>query len=209
MTAPNKTTIIVNTKPHHIAGEEVTPEMLRDLANLPQDYEAWKIVGSPDPEGQLPVNDVQVTGSFKVKNGDRFRVVPPGTFGTAAALRGTLATEVEELRQEGYTIEELAEPDYAVLIISLWPLPFGYSKQLTRLLLRIPRSYPLGKPDMFWVDPDVRLADGRVPHKASDEVVLGSTWLRFSWHPSKWDPARDNLRTFLAFIEGGLSKARF
>ena len=84
----NPTTVIINNKPFHLDDSMVTPDQLRALVNLPGDYEVWKIVGSPDPEGQLPTNDVQVTGVIEVKSGDRFRVVPPGTFGTAGRTTG-------------------------------------------------------------------------------------------------------------------------
>jgi hypothetical protein len=38
--------------------------------------------GQPLRWGQLPKDDIQVTGRVEVKSGDRFRVVPPRTFGT-------------------------------------------------------------------------------------------------------------------------------
>lgn len=204
----NPTTVIINNKPFHLDDSMVTPDQLRALVNLPGDYEVWKIVGSPDPEGQLPTNDVQVTGVIEVKSGDRFRVVPPGTFGTAATLPDSLAEEIEDLRKDGHTIEITEEPDWIVLVFDTWPLPSRYNKSRTRLLLRIPRSYRFGKPDMFWTDSDVRLASGALPRQASAEQVLGKEWLRFSWHAQKWDPSRDNLRSYLAFVEDGLSKAR-
>ncbi len=88
MTAENKPTIahtritiLINQRPHHLESPEVTPELLRGLAKLPADYEVWRVIGNPDPEGHLPKDDVQVTGPTTAKNGDRFRVVPPGTFG--------------------------------------------------------------------------------------------------------------------------------
>jgi E2/UBC family protein E len=208
MAHPNPTTVIVNNRPFHLENDEVSPEQLRGLVDLPSDYEVWKIVGSPDPEGQLPANDVQVTGIMEVKNGDRFRVVPPGTFGAAATLPGTLSEEIEDLRNEGHTIEVAEEPDWIVLIFADWPLASGYSQPRTRLLLRIPRSYRFGKPDMFWTDCGLRLAGGALPRQASPEQILGREWLRFSWHSQKWDPSKDNLRSYLAFVEDGLSKAR-
>lgn len=208
MANPNRLTVIVNNKPFHLEGETVTPQQLRELVDLPSDYEVWKIVGSPDPEGQLPTDDVQVTGAIEVKSGDRFRVVPPGTFGGAAALAGTLAEEIEDLRKDGHTIEVAEEPNWIVLIFAEWPLPSGYTKSRTRLLLRIPRSYRFGKPDMFWTDGDLRLASGALPRQSSPEQILGYEWLRFSWHAQKWDPSKDNLRSYLAFVDDGLSKAR-
>jgi hypothetical protein len=209
MTHSEQITILVNQQPKHLQSNEVTPDQLRGLAELPSDYEVWKIVGSPDAEGQLPVDDIQVTGTIEVHNGDRFRVVPPGTFGAAAVLPSTLHDEIAELRAEGHTIEVAEEPDWIVLIFLEWSLPRGYTKDRSRLLLRIPRSYRFGKPDMFWTDSDLRLLNGQMPQRASAEQVLGTEWLRFSWHPQKWDPAKDNLRSYLAFVDSGLSRARF
>lgn len=208
MTAESGITILVNQRPHHLDSPEVSPQQLRDLVGLPQDYEVWHIVGSPDPEGQLPKDDVQVTGTITVNSGDRFRVVPPGTFGSASGSAVSLGQELEQIQQDGHQIETAEEPDSLLLIFAKWNLPKGYNKRSTKLLLRIPRSYPFGKPDMFWTDPDLRLENGALPRQTSPEQVAGSPWLRFSWHSAKWDPAVDNLRTFLAFVETGLVKAR-
>lgn len=76
-----KITIHINKKVYHVDKEALTREEFIELAGAPSDYEVWKIVGSADPEGQLPQNDIQVTTSIEIKNGDKFRVVPPGTFG--------------------------------------------------------------------------------------------------------------------------------
>lgn len=75
-------TIVVNSRPLHLDQPVVETQRLRDFAGAPDNYEVWKIVNSPDPEGQLPLDDIQVTGPIEVKSGDRFRVVPPGTFGS-------------------------------------------------------------------------------------------------------------------------------
>src|SRR5207247_4117820 len=54
----------------------------RKKVNAPDEYEVWKIVKDADPEGAPPADDIQITGPVTVKSGERFRVVPPGTFGT-------------------------------------------------------------------------------------------------------------------------------
>jgi hypothetical protein len=77
----HRVTILVNQKPFHVTSETLTPEEIRNLVKLPTAYEVWKIIKDPDPEGQLSVDDQQVTEPIRVHNGDRFRVVPPGTFG--------------------------------------------------------------------------------------------------------------------------------
>lgn len=76
-----KVTIHVNQTPFHLEQTEITAAEIRALVQAPSDYEVWKIVKSPDPEGQLPVDDTLVTGTIEIKSGDKFRVVPPGTFG--------------------------------------------------------------------------------------------------------------------------------
>jgi hypothetical protein len=74
-------TILVNQKPQHVQTAVLAPEDFRKFVGAPADYEVWKIVKDPDPEGQLPKDDIQITTSIEVKSGERFRVVPPGTFG--------------------------------------------------------------------------------------------------------------------------------
>ena len=74
-------TIIVNGSPYHLESDVITPEEMRSLVDAPSDYEIWKTVKDPDPEGQLPIDDIQILESTTVKSGQKFRVVPPGTFG--------------------------------------------------------------------------------------------------------------------------------
>jgi hypothetical protein len=77
----HKITIIINSKPYEVEKQVLTPDDFRELVKAPADYEVWRIVGSPDPEGQPAKNDQQVTGPITVHEGERFRVVPPGFFG--------------------------------------------------------------------------------------------------------------------------------
>ena len=121
----------------------------------------------------------------------------------------TLTNETERLIQLGYQITTVQENGLTKLIIQEYPLPDGYSTSTSDLLILIPPSYPNGKPDMFWVNTDVLLENGKVPKKA--EVIenhAGKDWRRFSWHLSKWNPGRDDLSTYLSFIDEGLRRAR-
>jgi len=76
-----KVTILINQHPYHFEKDVLSPQDFRDAVGGPQEYEVWFVVKSPDPEGQLPVDDIQVTAPVEVKSGQRYRVVPPGTFG--------------------------------------------------------------------------------------------------------------------------------
>lgn len=201
------TTIIVNQREHKVSGDTITVPELQRLASAPGDYEVWQIIRNPDPEGQLPKDDVRVTGTIKIKNGDRFRVVPPGTFGSS--VPDEILRQVETLKQSGdfVTVAHGGDGFYHVTITGRL-LPSGYNKQTVNRLVRLPASYPQGNPDMFWVDHDLRLAGGGMPQNSSVEQVEGKPWLRFSWHPSKWNPGVDDLATYLEFVERRLVQVR-
>ena len=73
---------MINSKPFTFDKNVLEPGDFRKKVNAPDEYEVWKIVKDADPEGALPADDIQITGPVTVKSGERFRVVPPGTFGT-------------------------------------------------------------------------------------------------------------------------------
>jgi hypothetical protein len=76
-----KVTTLINQHPYHFEKDVLSPQDFRDAVGAPQEYEVWLVVKNPDPEGQLPVDDIQVTAPVEVNSGQRYRVVPPGTFG--------------------------------------------------------------------------------------------------------------------------------
>ncbi len=201
-------TILINMVPHHISSSTITADEIRQLDGSEPDYEVWKVVNSPDPEGQLPIDDIQVTGSIEVKSGDKFRVVPPGTFGAVAEMPQQLPQEIEQLRNQGNEIEVHEKSGMIIPIIKGYFLPLGYNKTFTDLLLKIPASYPNGKLDMFWTDADLRLQDSNGQANTSLETILGKQWLCFSWHPQKWNPGRDNILNFLQFVDRRLMQLK-
>jgi Prokaryotic E2 family E len=209
---PNgKITILVNQKPYHLDKSILSPQEFRDLVGAPGDYEVWLIVKEPDPEGQLPIDDVQITSPVEIKSGQRYRVVPPGTFGSAATSAtqlSQLAQEVEELKNAGHAVELVEGAGWANVLFHQYSLPPGYNKKTTELLLKMPMSYPSGRPDMFWTDEGLTLQGGGIPKSAETiEMHLGKRWRRFSWHPQNWVPGVDNLRSFLEFVNNRLSKS--
>ncbi len=201
-------TILINQVPHHLTTTTITADEIRKLAGADNDYEVWKVVKAPDPEGQLPVDDIQVKGSIEVKSGDKFRVVPPGTFGAVAVMPQQLTHEINHLRTEGHEIEVYDGSGLLLLVMKAYPLPRGYNKVATNLLLKIPLSYPNGKLDMFWTDPDLRLQESNGQAATTVENILDRQWLRFSWHPQKWNPGANNLFTFLEFVNRRLMQLK-
>lgn len=105
----------------------------------------------------------------------------------------------------GYSVVLNAQPDgWTMVVFDLFPLPSGYNKDTTRLLVKVPPGYPAAKLDMFWTESDLALSNRSLPQGCSQEQVMGTTWLRFSWHTNNWNPAYDNLRTYLGFIQSRL-----
>jgi Prokaryotic E2 family E len=201
-------TILINQVPHHLHTTTITAAEIKQLAGADNDYEVWQVVKSPDPEGQLPVDDIQVKGTIELKSGDKFRVVPPGTFGAVAEMPQQLSTEITRLRSVGHEVEVHEASGLLLLVLMAYPLPHGYNKATTQLLLKIPLSYPNGKLDMFWTDYDLRLQESTGQAATSLETLLGRQWLRFSWHPQKWCPGVDNIFTFLEFVNRRLMQLR-
>jgi hypothetical protein len=121
------------------------------------------------------------------------------------SLPPQLETDLHSLRDLGYVVEASREGNRIFVIFEDYPLPNGWNKNKTKLLIMSDISYPNSKLDMFWVDEDVRLANGVMPQGGgSMENYLGRRWHRFSWHVQKWNPAVDNIKTYLGTIDSRL-----
>lgn len=119
-----------------------------------------------------------------------------------------LTSELNHLRERGYSVEVVDAEGYIQVIFHQYGLPAVYTKPSTDLLVKLPMSYPNGRPDMFWTEVDIGLNGKQLPHQANViETIMGKQWRRFSWHPQNWNPGRDTLTTYLEFVNSGLEKA--
>jgi hypothetical protein len=92
-----------------------------------------------------------------------------------------------------------------LLSISAIPLPSGWNRTQTSVWFVIPIGYPVAKPDCFWADQDLRLADGRQPMNTNIQAMPNQEMkLWFSWHTQKWNPNADSLLTYIHVVEGRL-----
>lgn len=119
-----------------------------------------------------------------------------------------LELDLKTLGEEGWTVSARREPpdgNQIFIIFEKYRLPDGWNKKETRLLLITDVSYPNSKLDMFWVDTDLRLNGDRIPQAGGTiETHLGQQWQRFSWHVQKWNPAVDNVITYLGTVDARL-----
>lgn len=112
------------------------------------------------------------------------------------------------LEREGYRYEVRAEQGMVSLVIFDFELPAGYEPQVVDLLLRLPAGFPDASPDMYWMDPEVRYADGGVPPQTQlRQTFHGRVWQRWSRHPAQaWRVGTDNLQTYIRLIRTGLER---
>ncbi len=107
------------------------------------------------------------------------------------------------LADRGIVHEVSDEGGMTNLIFPEWPLPTGYDRDASTLLLRLQPGYPDVPPDMWWFDPPVLRADGSgIPGTDLTEPHLGRSWQRWSRHfePGQWQSGIDGLESFLALI---------
>jgi len=94
------------------------------------------------------------------------------------------------------------------VVLRGYPIPPGYDRSQSDLLLRLSAGYPDVPPDMWWFDPPVRLPGGSsVQATEQIESHLGRSWQRWSRHlnPGQWQSGVDCLETFLALIRKELA----
>jgi len=123
------------------------------------------------------------------------------------SLPPQLESDLQILKDQGLNVSCEREPsgNRIFIIIQKYPLPPGWNKKETRLLLISDVSYPNSKLDMFWVDVDLKLDGDRVPQAGGTvENYRGQQWQRFSWHVQNWNPARDNVITYLDTVDARL-----
>ena len=117
--------------------------------------------------------------------------------------------EVLKAYEPTATLEPLPDGLYIISIPNIL-LPNGWSKQSTQIKFIAPIGYPLARPDCFWADPDLRLANGNIPQNAQPNptppALNGYLW--FSWHLSTWNPNNDNLLTYVNVIKRRLNDPR-
>ena len=105
------------------------------------------------------------------------------------------------------TVVELGEGDVGVVLEKI-PLPPGWNRSETTILIRVPRAYPQAQLDLFFAEAALRLSSGAMPTNASLTNLAGKDWLQFSWHPRSWRPGVDTLTRYLGFVKGRFKEVR-
>jgi len=113
--------------------------------------------------------------------------------------------EIELLRKKYGELEHGEGLDW--VLFSQFPLPPGWNRDVTELLILVPAGYPTTAPDNFYVRNGLRTEGGGAPGNYSEsQTVLGGSWAQFSFHAQSWNASEDiedgdNLLTFVLAVE--------
>jgi hypothetical protein len=189
----HSTTVTIDGKEYAFANPQQTGRSLKERAQIP----AGDVLFLDRPhEDQVIPDDSTIT----LKCGECFHSAPPANYGAPPIA----ATDV------GFAqFEAVAQPDgWTFLVVPDFPLPSGYSASNAKLLVKLPPAFPDAAPDMFWLSPEVKTANGGAPMGTSTEPLIGSNWQRFSWHllPGAWRPGASSLRDYMRCVRARLEK---
>jgi E2/UBC family protein E len=81
-------------------------------------------------------------------------------------------------------------------------IPAGWTASQVILRFLAPNGYPVAAPDCFWVEPVVKLANGKLPKNSQDNNPIRETSFKghwFSWHavPGAWSANNHDLLSWL------------
>ena len=117
--------------------------------------------------------------------------------------------DIAYLSERGIAHEIAVDSGMTCVVMPQWPLPKGFDRDASDLLVRLGPGYPDVQPDMWWFDPPVHMADGQeLPATNVVEIYVGRRWQRWSRHFNRrqWQSGIDGLESFLALIRQDLER---
>jgi hypothetical protein len=114
------------------------------------------------------------------------------------------------LSERSLTFEEVTQGPQKGLVLPKWVISRGcLDHNQADLLILLPDGYPDVPPDMFYLNPWVRVATtGQFPRMASVSFQFnGISWQRWSRHNNEWRRGVDGIWTMLKRVEHALSEA--
>lgn len=114
-----------------------------------------------------------------------------------------LEADERYLKEKGFEYELVPEGENGCLIIKRLKLaPEKFNRDVTDLLICIPKAYNDATLDNFYVEPELRMkATGQYPQSADVmEDHAGKKWQRFSRHMPVWRAGIDSLKSFMPAV---------
>ena len=85
------------------------------------------------------------------------------------------------------------------LLIEDFPVPEGYDRQTSTLMILLPSGYPGSALDMFYFDPPLARSDGTGINKLASESHFARSWQRWSRHYG-WEAGVDSLVRHVEYV---------
>ena len=160
-----------------------------------------KMTGA-DILGLVDKNPDEWSLTQKFPRGKRERIAPDKSVDLAAAGIERFETTPKQIQQGGnvgLTEEDVAflnsldrewevpDANARMVVIRNFPLPKGFDREASDLMVIVPPNYPVAGLDMFYLAPGVAREDGRVINALVQETHGGRQWQRWSRH-YKWQP---------------------
>lgn len=120
------------------------------------------------------------------------------------------AKDRQYLESKGLSFEEVIDGQQKGIVIKGFKLPSGrYDTEQADILILFASGYPDAPPDMFYLQPWVKLLPGLKYPKAADQALVFNSqkWQRWSRHNNEWRPGIDGIWTMLKRIENALEVA--
>lgn len=120
------------------------------------------------------------------------------------------SNDANYLNEKGITVEERDEGGQRAVVLKDYPLPAGkFDASAADVLILLPSGYPDAGPDMFYLQPWLKLADGGTYPRAADHPFdfLGLRWQRWSRHCYDWRPGDDGIWTMVKRLDKALVEA--
>jgi hypothetical protein len=115
------------------------------------------------------------------------------------------------LLDRGMSFEEVSANAVNGLIFQEYRLPQGlFDHDASSLLIILPGGYPDLSPDMFFLNPWVRLVTTNQYARCADQAhqFNSISWQRWSRHNTEWRRGKDGIWTMLKRVEHALLEAK-
>lgn len=202
----------VDGKQFHSAERVITGLAIKTRAGVGANFGLFLEGHGRDPD--RPVGDTEAI-DLSIPGHEKFYTVPPATFGLDSAgaitLFGPADGQLEQLQARFPEARTDALEDGGLLLtIPELPLPDGWNRTSAEICFALSPAYPVAKPDCFFADEHLRLANGSMPANAriQPHPLTKQSALWFSYHGVTWKADRDTYLSFVRMIQRRLAEVR-
>ena len=198
--------LIIDNKPFEWPHPVITGNQIKQLVNAKPEYGVWQVV--PGPGDDEEIGDDQKVELSQAPGHNRFITGPKQT--TEGEGRFLPSRDREYLTEKRIAFEEIVADGQRGVILRKYPLPANmFDASTADIFIIIPPGYPDAAPDMFHLQPWVRLTGRNAFPRAADQAVMfnGQSWQRWSRHNPEWRPGIDGIWSMLKRIDHALKVA--